>query len=388
MRVVVVGAGIGGLVTAVAAHRSGHEVTVIDRAAAGSAAGAGISLFGNALSALDAVPSRLGARVRAIGGAPVPGSPVGIRTPNGRWLVRSTVAEHGRLSAESEVVVVHRADLHRVLLDELPPGMVQFDSTCTAVQPHADGATVSWTGPDGPAAVDADLVVAADGINSRVRRSLWIGDPGTRYAGYTSWRGITSGPVPISSNGETWGRGERFGYAPMHDGRVYWFATASLPPGTAFPDDRAEVLRRFGGWHDPIPTLIGTTSADAVLHHDINDLAKQLGTFVNGRVVLLGDSAHAMTPDLGQGGCQAMEDAVTLVALINAGGDLRSALHSYDELRRSRTQPIAARARRIGRIGQWQSRFGAGFRDTALRLLPGRLVVGASEAIARWAPPA
>jgi 2-polyprenyl-6-methoxyphenol hydroxylase-like FAD-dependent oxidoreductase len=140
---------------------------------------------------------------------------------------------------------------------------------------------------------------------------------------------------------------------------VYWFATASVPAGTATADERAEVLRRFGAWHDPIPALIAATGGREVLHHDINDLAGRLGSFVRGRVVLVGDSAHAMTPDLGQGGCQAMEDAVTLISLLGAPTTVADALVRYDQQRLRRTQSLAARARRVGRVGQLKSRAGA-----------------------------
>ena len=209
-----------------------------------------------------------------------------------------------------------------------------------------------------------------------------------RYACYTSWRGITAAPFDLASGGETWGRGERFGCAPLRDGRVYWFATASVPVGTATAAERAEVLRRFGAWHDPIPALITATRGGEVLRHDINDLAGRLGSFVQGRVVLIGDAAHAMTPDLGQGGCQAIEDAVTLISLLAAATTTGDALTLYDQQRRHRTQSLAARARMVGRMGQLNSRVGAGLRDGLLRVVPGSAFVRASTSVQRWDPPA
>jgi len=332
--------------------------------------------------------------VRAIGGAPRAGSPAGIRVPSGRWLVRTMVGERGQLGPGSEVAVVHRADLQRVLTDQLPADAIHYESSCLGVDQRSDGATVAWTGPDGETSTTADLVVAADGLRSPLRHSLWPDDPGVRNAGYISWRGITAAPVDLALSGETWGRGERFGCAPLRDGRVYWFAT--VPAGTATTDERAEVLRRFGSWHDPIPALIRGTRGEDVLRHDINDLAGCLGSFVHGRVVLIGDAAHAMTPDLGQGGCQAIEDAVTLISRVSAATTAANAatrstvdgvLARYDQQRRRRTQSLAARARMVGRVGQLQSRIGAGLRNSVLALMPGSAFVRASTSVQRWDPP-
>ena len=394
MRMVVVGAGIAGLVTAVAASRAGHEVTVIERSGPGSATGAGISLFGNAMRGLDSIKSGIsgtvGDRVRSMGGGLAPGSTMGFRTPRGRWLVRSTVGTDGQWAEGSEVVVVHRADLQKILLRELPAGVVQWGSSWQSVAQRYDGAEVTWTTANERQKALCDIVIAADGINSPLRRAGWPEDPGVRYSGYTSWRGVTSDSFTLRSGGETWGRGERFGCAPLQGGRVYWFATASVDAGSSSADEREEVIRRFGHWHDPIPALIAATPVEKVLHHDIIDLAAPLRTFVRGRVVLVGDSAHAMTPDLGQGGCQAIEDAVTLVTLLTGAqttNGIARALNRYDDVRRHRTQPIAARARRVGRVAQLSSWPAAAIRDAVMTALPNSLILGAGTAIGSWAPP-
>ena len=351
MKVGIVGAGIAGLATAVAFARLGAEVVIYERPGA-VPAGAGISLFRNGLRALDELG--LAAAVRALGSPPA--VPAGLRTPTGRWLVR-------RPAAGGDLTVVHRVDLHGILAAAAPA--VQF---CTAAQVRGtrDEATVVL---DSGASQAFDLVVGADGIASRIRRS-WPDDPGIRYAGYTAWRGVTDGPVDVPAVGETWGRGERFGITAMSDGRVYWYAVASLPMGWPVPDEKAELLRRFGAWHDPIPALVRATADHAILRNDIIELAAPLPRFARSRVVLTGDAAHAMTPDLGQGGNQALEDAVTLGALIGRHHNVDAALDLYDAMRRKRTTAIARRSRQVGRVAQAHSPIAVGLRNSILRLLP------------------
>lgn len=116
------------------------------------------------------------------------------------------------------------------------------------------------------------------------------------------------------------------------------------------------MLRRFSGWHEPIGQVLAATNPGAVLRHDVCDLRPTPATYVRGRLVPLGDAAHAMTPNLGQGACQALEDAATLGALLPPGTDLHAALARYDALRRPRTQAVARRSRAIGRLGQLRGR--------------------------------
>ena len=349
-RVAIIGAGIGGLATAVGLQRHGWDVSVFERSAPDSQVGAGLSLFANGFRALHALG--LGDAVRAIAG-PEQVLTAGSRRRDGRWLATTPPG------AVRELRVVHRADLHRVLTDALEPGTIAYGKNVV-----------------GPL-TGYDVVVAADGLRSPTRGT------GIRYSGYTSWRGVTERPVDLLGGaGESLGRGERFGLAPLPDGRVYWFGVVSMPAGTAFPDEFAEVRRRFEGWHAPIAEVLDATGPAAVVRTDIYDLAKPLPSYVRGTTVLLGDAAHAMTPDLGQGANQALEDAATLTRLLSVS-PVREALNSYDKNRRPRTQALARRARLMGRLLQSRSPL----RDTLLSLTPASVVARQLAAVQDWSQP-
>jgi 2-polyprenyl-6-methoxyphenol hydroxylase-like FAD-dependent oxidoreductase len=183
---------------------------------------------------------------------------------------------------------------------------------------------------------------------------------------------------------ETWGRGRVFGVTILGDGRVYCYATAPAAPGGSAPDEKAELLRLFGTWHAPIPQLIA--AADRVLRTDIRCLDRPLETFHRGRVALLGDAAHAMTPNLGQGGCQAIEDAVVLAAY----ADRPDGLARYSAERLPRTTAVAAASRRIGRLTRLSNPAAVFLRDTAMQLagLGPNLVIKQIDPVLGWRPPA
>jgi 2-polyprenyl-6-methoxyphenol hydroxylase-like FAD-dependent oxidoreductase len=363
MRAVIIGGGIAGLASALALTRRGWQVEVLERAPGFTEVGAGLSLWSNALRALDALGMGQPVRDRAV----LQGQ-VGIRDSTGRWLSRTDTADLERRFGLT--AMIHRADLLAVLRAAVPDGALRPGTPVTAVR--ADG-TVLHSGGE----CQADLVVGADGLRSITRRSVWPGGPEPRYAGYTSWR-VVCPPVPVAEVSELWGRGERFGYAPLPDGRVYCYATANAPEGA---DDGGlpELRRRFGSWPHPVPALLDAAEPGAVLHHDLYELPP-LNTYTSGRVVLAGDAAHAMTPNLGQGACQALEDAVVLGNVLASGDGLTG----YDRQRRPRTQMIARRSRQIGVVAQWSSPAAVSLRNTALRLMPSSSFARSIAPVVDW----
>lgn len=345
----IVGGGIGGLAAAIALLRTGWDVRVYERASGFTEVGAGISLWPNALRALE----RLGLlpEVLDLGKVEVAG---GAKDRQGRWLTRVTSAELERRFGYP-LVVVHRLDLLAALLGALP-GEVLRPGVLVTEPP------------------EADLVVAADGLRSTVRARLWP-DVRLRYAGHTAWRMVTRRMPSLSQGAVVWGRGERFGFASLPGGRVYCFGTATVFEGGASPDgEHPEVLRRFSSWPEPIPTLLKGVPPESVLRHDVYDLPP-LRSFVQGATALLGDAAHAMTPSLGQGACQALEDAVVLADCLAGVADVPAGLTRYDRLRRPRAQAVVRRSARLNAIGQlaWPPAVVA--RDLLVRLIPAELAL-------------
>jgi 2-polyprenyl-6-methoxyphenol hydroxylase-like FAD-dependent oxidoreductase len=288
-----------------------------------------------------------------------------------------------------EIVALHRAELHRILLEAVPAESLTADATVTKVHNRDGGATVEYTVDGVEHTLDADLVVAADGIHSGIRTQLWPGGSKPAFSGVTAWRAVTKDPLPGDLPlTQTWGDGVELGIVPLTDGRVYWFVATAAPEGKRFPDNLTVMRARFGHWHAPIPEVFDATDPNAVMQQDIYHLSPPLKSYVDKRVALLGDAAHAMTPNLGQGACQAIEDAVTL-AVLSQGDDLGAALAEYDRLRLPRSQKVAAMSLRLGDLGmhRMRGRFLVGVRNLVLRALPPSREVKAMLWLARWAPP-
>ncbi|WP_422741893.1 FAD-dependent monooxygenase [Micromonospora sp. WMMD754] len=377
---VVVGAGIGGLAAALALGRHGWRVTVLERAGRPRELGTGLTLMANALRGLDALG--LGDAVRRDG---VPDTPGGLRRRSGRWLSRIEGADLHR-ALGTTALGIHRTALHRLLRGALPAGalrtgveVVDVDADAPSVTCRVDGTTE---------VLAADLVVGADGLHSTLRRRLWPELPPPAYSGSTAWRAAIAWPAPVAT-AVTWGAGREFGTVPLGDGGLYWYAAEVAAPGGHEPDELAAVRERFGDWHEPIPALLAATPPEAVLRTDLMHLATPLPSYVRGRVAVLGDAAHAMTPHLGQGAGQAIEDAVVLgVVCADGAADLAGALAAYDRQRRPRSQAVARAALRTARYGQQvRNPVALALRDTAIRLTPSRTALRGMARYADWQPP-
>ncbi|MEU6251975.1 FAD-dependent monooxygenase [Streptomyces sp. NPDC047043] len=375
-RAVVIGGGIGGLTAAAALHQRGLHVTVLERAASLEPVGAAISLAPNSLRALDVIG--LGDEIRDLAAWQGDG---GLRTPGGRWLSRSS-ADAAAERFGGPLVLLHRSTLVTSLAALLPPDTVRTAAPATLADPGDADRPARVSTPHGE--LEADLVVAADGIHSAVRRSLFPEHPGAVYSGFTTWRVVIPVPGAEFASHETWGRGRIWGTHPLKDGRIYAYAAALAPAGERAPDDeRAELLRRYGDWHHPIPAVLAAARPEDVLRHDVHHLARPLPAFHRGRVALLGDAAHAMPPMLGQGGNQAIEDAVVLAAH-------RDDLAAYTTARLPRTTAVARQSVKVARMNLMSNRAAIAVRNTAIAALSKAgpaLLLRSFDSIADWRPP-
>ncbi len=380
MRAIVVGAGIGGLSTAIALRRIGVETTVFERAGELKEIGAGVALAANAVKALRGFG--LATAIKDIG---VPVRDAEICSWQGEVLSRLPVLEIGqRVGAES--VAVHRADLQAVLLKELGQEKVRLGAKCVGFE-QGEGGVVAWFA-DGREE-RGDLLIGADGLRSVIRAQL-IGDGPPRYAGYTTWRAVVKPErelVPPGYACETWGRGARFISAQIGEGRVYWAATRNAPQGEeeapAASRRKSAVSKIVRGWHEPIEELVSSTEETSILRTDIYD-RKPVKRWNKGRVTLLGDAAHPMTPDLGQGACQAIEDAVVLAKCLSEESDPAWALRHYEARRTRRVAAIVQRSRRFGRVAQLESPFLCRLRDVLLKRTPDRMLLRQAEEIVSY----
>ncbi|WP_199853936.1 FAD-dependent oxidoreductase [Plantactinospora sp. BB1] len=381
---VVVGAGVGGLCAALALRRQGWQVTILERAPEFGAVGAGITLMSNALTGLAALgvdeQIRAAGRVEASGGS---------RTADGRWLSRIEAADLvDQLGTES--LGIHRATLHEILRAALPAGTTLLTGAEVVEVVAGPPAEVTYLSGGVRTTLRAELLIGADGLRSVVRRRLWPDVPPPVYVGTTAWRGVTDEPwtgqllVAI-----TWAPGAEFGMVPLGDGRVYWFGAVNAPEKWPVADEFGTVRQRFGAWHAPIPELMDATSPQGVLRNDLYHLGTPLGSYVTGAVALLGDAAHAMTPNLGQGAAQAIEDAVVLGSSLADGTEVPAGLARYDAERRPRSQQVARASYLIGRFGQQlRNPLAVGLRNVMMRLTPPRVALRSMARYADWRPPA
>lgn len=343
MKAIVIGGGIGGMSAALALEKAGIETAVFEAVKEMKPVGAAISVWPNGVKCLNALG--LKAQLRALSGnmAFMAYQDFASGATLTRFSMEPLVRQVGEYPSP-----VARAELQAMLIDSYGRERVSFGKRVAQVEQHQHGVFARFE--DGTTA-HGDLLIAADGAHSVIRQSVLGEKVERRYAGYVNWNGLVEIDAALAP-ADQWttfvGEGKRVSLMPVSGNRFYFFFDVPLPKGLA--EDRstvkADLRRYFQGWAQPVQRLIDAidpATTNRVEIHDIDPFSR----FVSGRVALLGDAAHSTTPDIGQGGCAAMEDALVLAASLAAHSlGIEDALQRYEARRVSRTRDLVLKARK------------------------------------------
>ena len=365
MKALIAGAGIGGLATGIALREAGLEVQVLERSRELREIGAGLMIWPNGTRSLRA----LGVEVRAL-----KVQRISFRSWRGRHLMEVPLDTISKRYG-SDVAFVHRSDLQTALASRFGKDGVSLSADVCGFS--EDAAHVHVNLCDGTIA-SGELLVGADGLRSVVRRQL-LGDGDPVYLGSTIWRGIvgSEGIAVPRGHGVNWvGRGAEFLAFHIADDRFYWAGVTKEPQGEkAGPGGhKQDVLERFAGWDDPVPAMIVATASSSILRNDMYD-RPPARRWSRGRATLLGDAAHPMTPNQGQGACQALEDAVALGESLKRASDLAEALELYERRRLRRANRVVAASRQATRGVQIDNPLLCALRDGFASLLPRKVML-------------
>ncbi|MEQ8469877.1 MAG: FAD-dependent monooxygenase [Marinoscillum sp.] len=368
----ILGGGIAGLTCAIALRKNNIESIVADAALDFKPTGAGISLAANALKAyrhlgIDAIIMKAANELKQ----------VDILDDKGKRISSTQTREIGDGTPS---IALHRGTLHQVLLDQLSRENVLNGYKAKAIVRNEKGYLITFTNGE---EITTDYLIAADGIHSLARTHV---SPRSilRYSGHSCWRGVTTNDndLPQYIASESWGAAGRVGLVPIDGNRIYWFVVKNAPAGSEQMRKytREDLLLDFGHFHAPVGKVIAKTDQKDIIHHDIYDL-KPIGRFADKNMVLIGDAGHATTPNMGQGACQAIEDAVILAQCIKNHSVMADAFKEYEQLRIKRVHMIVNQSWTMGKVGQLENPLLIGMRNLLFRSLPSGIMKNQLEKI-------
>jgi len=358
----IIGGGIAGLTTAIALQRAGFETVVFEAAPEFKEVGAGIALSINAMKALAALglSDEISTKGRLM-------ETFTIYDERGRKLSQTSNTSLNGTHGPGNFII-HRAELQSFLVSKVNQDAVYFNKRMIDFEQATQSIIIKFA--DG-SECETKYLIVADGIHSVARKKL-LPHAKPRFSGQTCWRGvITLQEMELEESFETWGRQGRFGLGPLLDHKFYWYASLNAKPNdSAFRQFGIRDLQnRFNDFHSPIPEVLAASTDADLIWGDIIDI-KPISQYAFDRILLIGDAAHATTPNLGQGGAMAIEDAVILANELKKETDVNLAFLNFEKRRLPRTRKIVNESWRVGKISQLENSALISMRNWVMRHFP------------------
>lgn len=357
----IIGGGIAGLTAAIALEQIGRSYLLVERQAFIKGIGAGFGITSNAIESFRQLG--LAEEVEAIAN---PLSNLKIVDQYGKQILDGNPQSLKGYNKTN--YAIHRADLHALLVSKIRPENILTDKKYAHFACTNEGIIAHF---EGEKQIHCKYLLGADGIGSFVRQQLFE-NTSPRYAGYTCWRGvIDKGEIALKSSIETWGSNGRFGVTPLINNQIYWYACINAPANSATHKayQLSDLQEIFKDYHDIIPQVLRKTKASDLIHNDIIDL-EPLAQYHAGNILLLGDAAHATTPNLGQGACMAIEDVAILKQELLATKNVAEAFANTTQRRLKRCKTIVDKSWMMGKVAQMDNEWLIPLRNQCLRLVP------------------
>jgi 2-polyprenyl-6-methoxyphenol hydroxylase-like FAD-dependent oxidoreductase len=377
-KILIAGAGIGGLTLGIALRKLDFEVEVYEKTSKLEPIGWGIAIAPNALLALRHIDLD-----RSVLEAGHIIHQVQIKTNKNRILKEASL-DALKAKSGASIVTINRGKLHNILQTAFGESGLHIGSGATGFKEEQNRVILTL---ENGQEVEGDLLIGADGIRSAIRRKLFPYAE-LHYSGYTAWRGISSETslLPEGIYLSVLGCGMRFGCTSLGDGNITWYATYLTPP----KKDKLDIdspptllLQQYQNWCFPVIEIIASTPNSSIINTDVYD-ANPLTSWSSKHITLLGDAAHPMTPDMNQGAGQTIEDAIILASLLYKNSSLQEALSHYEYLRIPRTSKIVKQSRQSGEIEHIRNPFSCSLRNTMYALTPSELLIKQLVIVSRF----
>jgi len=361
MKYAIIGAGIGGLTTALAFERKGIDYEIFEKAVEFKSVGAGIWLAPNPLQVLEklGVLNEIVKAGNSIDRITLAKSDLSPLSDNDQTNIKKKFGY--------STIAIHRGELQRVILEHIPASKIHLNKGFKEYEKLKSGKLKVQF--EDETFIEADYIIGADGINSKVRKQLFP-ESKTRYSGQTCWRGVADFEMEkeFTHRGiEMWGDGIRFGISKVGPNKVYWFAVANAEQNQKDKGNpKSKLLENYKSFHPLVKQLLENTKEENILRNDINDLVP-LKNWYKDNICLIGDAGHATTPNTGQGGAQAIEDAHFLSETILNTTE-GQAFNVFQEKRYKKVNTIVNQSWTTGKMAHWKR--GKGLRNILMKSIP------------------